>query len=113
NVYLVPDLPHTLLSVSKLWRDGHKVSFGPSSCTIATGSRGRTACIARLVGGVYSVVTEPQHEIHARHAQGLSAAALGRTLEMWHRRLGHVNNKDCQRQRSEGRWKCGTEGSVT
>ncbi|OWY95321.1 Copia-like retrotransposable element [Phytophthora megakarya] len=98
NVYLVDNLPHTLLSVSALLRQGLAVRFGPASCTI-TGPRGRTTCIARLEGGVYSVITVHQGE-HVAHR--LSAAALGQTLEMWHRRLGHVNYDTLKKMAKRG-----------
>ncbi|GMF23197.1 unnamed protein product [Phytophthora fragariaefolia] len=90
NVYLVDDLPNTLLSVSALLNDGLSVSFGRACSTIMS-SRGRTRCIARLDGGVYSVVTTERRDVDQHTAHGLSAAALGRTLEMGHRRLSHIN----------------------
>ncbi|KAG6957118.1 hypothetical protein JG687_00010193 [Phytophthora cactorum] len=88
NVYLVFELPHTLLSVSALWCEGHRVSFCSRSCTISTASGGQAGCIARLDGGVYTVVSARQSNPHQHTTRTLSATALGKTLEMWHHRLG-------------------------
>ncbi|KAJ0392372.1 hypothetical protein ATCC90586_010730 [Pythium insidiosum] len=92
NVYYVPNLPNTLLSVSQLALRGHRIDISANCCTVFHGSRRRVGCIARLDNGVYKVVTADD-QFSPSHSSALAAAVLARDLETWHRRLGHVNYK--------------------
>ncbi|KAG6621391.1 Retrovirus-related Pol Polyprotein from transposon TNT 1-94 [Phytophthora cinnamomi] len=58
NVYYVPGFESTLLAVSTLVKTGHGVEFSESSGTVYNGNRRRVGCVARLLNGVYSVITE-------------------------------------------------------
>jgi hypothetical protein len=81
NVYFVPEMTNTLISVSALWQSGHEEVFAADSCTISMGSRRRVGCVARLSDGVYCVVTEDGWPIDKQQAQAHSAAVLDKSLE--------------------------------
>jgi hypothetical protein len=97
NVFYVPEMTHTLLSVSKLLKSGHEIVFTASSCTVYRGRRRRVSCVARVRNGVYRVHTEDEPRQDSRSGSALAAQVLGRDLEMWHRRLGHVNYRTLKR----------------
>ncbi|KAG6975464.1 hypothetical protein JG688_00002367 [Phytophthora aleatoria] len=88
NVYYVPGLKNTLISISTLVQTGHLVEFTVSSCTVYNANRRRIGCIDRLLQGGYSVITEDA-EVMSPHAT--MGAVFVRDLEAWHRRLGYVN----------------------
>jgi hypothetical protein len=92
-VYYVPNFPKTLLSISTLIKSRHQVNFTELGCTIFKGNRRRVACIAREQDGVYPVLTAELAQSTRGYLEALAMSTLGRDLETWHRRLGHMNYK--------------------
>lgn len=97
NVYYVPELRNTLISVSKLVQAHQEVVFKPNSGTVFHGNRRRVGCIAQLDNGVYKIVTVEDANASSNRGLGLAARVLGQDLETWHRRLGHVNYRTLKR----------------
>lgn len=85
NVKLIPAMSHNLLSVSQIVRRGHEVRFtnqgvtvvDPEGTVIATGSHD-------IKNGLF---------LFQEHGdrRALSLASLPENLDIWHRRMGHLN----------------------
>lgn len=82
NVLCVPKLTTNLLSVSQLISKGNKVSFNNHGCEIFN-QAGVLVATASLLNGVYKL----------NMSESCSSAAVMISSEVWHRRLGHVNNQ--------------------
>lgn len=81
NIRYVPGLTTNLLSVSQMIRNGNKVIFNQSGCTIFD-SCNEPIASAALVNNVYKLLY--------RQTEALAMASA----EVWHRRLAHVNYRD-------------------
>lgn len=91
NVFCVPDLSTNLLSVSQLIKNGNSVIFDEQCCRIYNQNNDLVA-IANLANGVYKldIVQNPC----------LLSVSDKATTELWHRRLGHINNHDLEKMES-------------
>lgn len=99
NVYHVPTLTATLISVSQLVNSGHIVRFADNQWTVQHGKGGQDMCCAREVNGVYEILT-PESAPLTSATESAFVAALRRNpapLSVWHRRLGHLNLAACRR----------------
>ncbi|OWZ20010.1 Zea mays Retrotransposon Opie-2 [Phytophthora megakarya] len=88
NVYHVPNFLKTLLSISTLFRTVfssrmHSFSWNPRARGVQ----------ARVVNGVYQVLTPGNLSVSAGTTMATAFAVFGRDLETWHRRMGHMNYK--------------------
>ncbi|KAE8876583.1 hypothetical protein PF005_g14085 [Phytophthora fragariae] len=98
NVFFVPGLSSTLLSVFRLVEAGHHVVFDSASWQVTRGKTRRPVLMAVPRDGIYDVVT-PRSTLPT-----LAAAVVATTtrplrkesLENLHRRLGHLNYKRCR-----------------
>lgn len=91
DVYFVENFPKTLLSISTLLDSGYLVDFTRNGCTVFHGQSNRVVCVAPVVDGVYQVLVDG--DATGARPRGPTGVVLGRDLESWHRRLGHVNYK--------------------
>lgn len=80
GVLCVPSLTTNLLSVSQLMRNGNKVTFTESGCSIYN-KIGDLVAEACVVNGVYKLIM-PECLLAASAVSG----------NIWHRRLGHINS---------------------
>lgn len=78
EVLEVPDLAANLLSVSKICSKGFTVKFTESGCTVLD-ENGQVFASGTAEGGLYRLNRQVQN------------AFLSSELEVWHRRLGHLN----------------------
>ncbi|KAE9334788.1 hypothetical protein PF008_g13791 [Phytophthora fragariae] len=98
NVFFVPGLSSTLLSVFRLVEAGHHVVFDSASWQVTRGKTRRPVLMAVPRDGIYDVVT-PRSTLPT-----LAVAVVATTtrplrkesLENLHRRLGHLNYKRCR-----------------
>lgn len=100
NVYHVPTLAVTLLSVSQLVHSGHIVRFENNQWSVSRHPAKESFLQASEVNGVYEVVTpESAGAITDVEPGAAWLATLRRrvSLATWHRRLGHLNYGDCKR----------------
>jgi len=86
----VPKLHANLLSVSKLVSSGLKVQFNLNEC-IVKGSDGEAIAVAPREGNLYQMNFAKVHGADAAHLVQSPTGDGG--LELWHRRLGHLNEK--------------------
>ena len=83
NVWLVPKLERSLLSVTRIVQHGYSVIFTPQSCLI-TAQNGQHVLKAVDNGGIYLISSGTAQNV----------ALMGSIKEdshLWHRRLGHLN----------------------
>jgi hypothetical protein len=92
EVWYIPNLGKNLLSVRKVTERGAKVEFGLRGCQITTPDGQRTIK-ATQEGGLYVF----QASEHADLASGSSESGSFNSLELWHRRLGHLNVQDLKK----------------
>ncbi|KAJ0398347.1 hypothetical protein ATCC90586_006770 [Pythium insidiosum] len=104
NVFHVPGLSFTLLSVFRLVQGGNNVTFAHNEWRVTQGTARQTILQAKPVNGVYVVVSREDQieDIVAAAAveeetRKRTAAAQPESLEMIHRRLGHLNYGACRR----------------
>ena len=84
----VPMLQANLLSVSKLISSGSKVQFNKDGC-IVRAPHGEVIAMAPRQGNLYQMDFT---KVYAVDATNLAQASTNRgPLELWHRRLGHLN----------------------
>lgn len=102
NVYIVPTLPITLISVSQLVRAGDIVRFEDNYWSVKRGQRRRELLHAREVDGVYEVDTPDTLQRTASTSQAFASVHVNASLSEWHRRLGHLNYSDCRRLADSG-----------
>lgn len=89
NVYLVRGLPATLVSASKLDKEGMSVHIGQGVCTVRHRNTGQVVLTSKEENGVYPISCG---EGHIGPVSYLSFAR-GDSLENWHRRLGHISKR--------------------
>ena len=88
DVLHVPDLHSNLLSVSKLISRGLKVHFNSLGCVVRA-SNGEMLAVASLESNLYQLDTKVMHE--AETSSLAHSEANSHPLELWHKRLGHLN----------------------
>ena len=92
NTQLVPDLRTNLLSVSRITKHGFRVIFDESKATVLN-QGGKIKLIAKEKNGLY-VVEEPDGMIAVNETANFSKSSS--SLDVWHRRFGHLNTRDLQ-----------------
>jgi transposase InsO family protein len=90
DVLRVPKLHANLLSVSKILSSGCKVQFNMNVC-IVRAFDGEVIVIALRDGNLYQVTFTKVCEMHV--ANVAQTSIIDGALELWHRRLGHLNIK--------------------
>lgn len=88
NVYHVPDLRTNLLSVSKITNQGYKVMFDNQEAKVID-DRGKILMKAERRGDLYFVDEREE----ARLIEADSWNEPKNDIEVWHRRLGHLNEQ--------------------
>lgn len=86
DVLYVPQVATNLLSVSQLIKNGNKVIFGSDGCKIFN-KDALLIGVARLVDNMYKLYTELPKQCFIASGTPVSG-------ETWHRRLGHINEKE-------------------
>jgi hypothetical protein len=90
DVLHVPKLYANLLSVSKILSSGCKVQFNMNEC-IVRAFDGEVIAIALREGNLYQMTFTKVCEMHVANLAQIST--IDGALELWHRRLGHLNIK--------------------
>ncbi len=90
DVLHVPKLHANLLSVSKILSNGCKVQFNMNEC-IVRAFDGEVIAIALREGNFYQMTFTNVCEMHVTNLAQNST--IDGALELWHRRLGHLNIK--------------------
>ncbi|UYV69220.1 hypothetical protein LAZ67_6002864, partial [Cordylochernes scorpioides] len=91
NTLYVPDLRHSVLSVRQMIENGRKVVFNRSGCHIMD-MKGKLLIEGKKLGRLYYVQTTPSSPIDQNdHVSLASECKEELTLELWHKRLMHVN----------------------
>lgn len=83
NVLHVPGLQANLLSVSKMVKNGNKIVFDDSGCTILDKNTNKKIVHCIKENGVYKT--------NSANGAFLSTKQKGETAIMWPRKLGHLN----------------------
>jgi transposase InsO family protein len=86
----VPKLHANLLSVSKLVAQGLKVEFNNQGCVLATRSGEMIVTVPKL-GNLYQLEFKTVND--SSTASVAQAALVQDSMELWHKRLGHLNVK--------------------
>lgn len=81
DVLYAPEVGYTLVSIGRLEEAGFTTMFANGKCVIRDGDHTRIAEIPRNKNGLYKLVHEVEGEVHA--VENL-------TLDILHRRLGHI-----------------------
>lgn len=96
NISYAPDLAVNLLSVSEICSEGNTVEFSSQGCKIFN-PKGQLLVTGRVENGLY--------KLNAKTTAVANAVAKGgSSIELWHRRLAHLNIKSLKelRQMSTG-----------
>ena len=87
NTVYVPDLRTHLMLVARIYDKGFEVTFMKSSAVIRD-ENGIEKLYANRIDGLYYLQETPEV------ASAMSESDHSQKLELWHRRLGHLNVKD-------------------
>ncbi|UYV78316.1 hypothetical protein LAZ67_16000942 [Cordylochernes scorpioides] len=91
NTLYVPDMRHSVLSVRQMIENGRKVVFNRSGCHIMD-MKGKLLIEGKKLGRLYYVQTTPSSPIDQNDRVSLASECKEElTLELWHKRLMHVN----------------------
>ncbi|UYV65318.1 hypothetical protein LAZ67_3003933 [Cordylochernes scorpioides] len=91
NTLYVPDMRHSVLSVLQMIENGRKVVFNRSGCHIMD-MKGKLLIEGKKLGRLYYVQTTPSSPIDQNDRLSLASECKEElTLELWHKRLMHVN----------------------
>lgn len=90
NVLHLPECAANLLSVSKICEKGNKVIFDIDGCRIYSGND-KLLMQCKPRNGVY--------KFRADESRAFLASKRGGNLELWHKRLGHLNYDSMRRMR--------------
>ena len=88
HVLYVPKLTGNLFSVRAAVSRGNIVQFGKTRCWIRSGPHGKLLGTGSLVDKLYKLNCRSVSQ-----EQGLAAAEGLKELNMWHQRLGHINEQ--------------------
>lgn len=83
DVLYVPGIAANLLSVSKIVKNGHKVTFNANGCKV-TDTSGNIIATATEEGGIYKL---------NRTKKWTCIASISESHKLWHKRLGQMNRK--------------------
>ncbi len=92
EVLFSPDVPHTLVSVSRLDDTGYELVFGGGHCVIRRPDGQTIGKIPKVGRGLYRV----------EHEHGVYAAMDELTVEKFHRRMGHISPELARRLVEKG-----------
>ena len=87
----VPDLRTNLLSVGKITDNGFSVTFNKNKTTV-NDSEGKTKLTADRINGLY-YVRETSKRQNSNIQETVCSSWEIESLETWHRRLGHLNER--------------------
>ena len=85
DVKLIPDLSVNLLSVGCIVKQGHTVEFN-SKCVKIVNSKKEVIATGTNVDGLFKLDTKPLKNVAL-------ACSSKCSKELWHRRMGHLNNE--------------------
>jgi len=94
EAFFVPEFRISLLSVGQLNSHGYTTTFRSGICSIAD-AKGRKVLGANLEGGLYILSTDGSAYIS--EIRMLRTAPHSHTINMWQRRLVHLNHQDLRR----------------
>jgi len=94
EAFLVPEFRISLLSVGQLDSQGYTSTFRSGICSIAN-AKGQKVLGACLEDGLYILSTDGS--AHISEIRMLRTAPHSHTINMWHRRLAHLNHQDLKR----------------
>lgn len=97
DVLCVPGLTANLLSVSQITSFGNKVIFYSDSCEIRS-ANDELLATASCVDGLYKLDGFRPSSIE----RALAVVRSNESKELWHRRLGHLNETDLDKMRKGG-----------
>ncbi|KAJ0392613.1 hypothetical protein ATCC90586_010965 [Pythium insidiosum] len=104
NVFHVPGLSFTLISVFRLVQGGNNVTFADNEWRVTQGVARQTILQAKPMNGVYVVVSRNEQIKDLLAASAVSGGSRRKepavepeSIEMVHRRLGHLNYGACRR----------------
>ena len=101
QVHYMPGLTSTLVSVAMLTDAGYKVEFDRDGCVARPTSGNEPPLYGKREGGVYRVLIGNDDDDQAS-GQAALALATDRSLENWHRRLGHASYSAIRRMAKLG-----------
>lgn len=93
DVLCVPKLTANLLSVSEITKKDKSVLFTSRGCVIRD-SNGELLATGTMVDGLY--------RLDGKHDMAMAAIGSSKSMELWHRRLGHVNPSYLKKMRNGG-----------
>jgi len=91
EAFFVPEFRISLLSVGQLDSHGYTTTFRSGICSIAD-AKGQKILGANLEDGLYILSTDGS--AHVSELRMLRTAPHSHTINMWHRRLTHLNHQD-------------------
>jgi len=94
EAFFVLEFRISLLSVGQLDSHGYTTTFRSGICSIAD-AKGQKILGANLEDGLYILSTDGS--AHVSEIRMLRTAPHSHTINMWHRRLAHLNHQDLER----------------
>ena len=94
EAFFVPEFRISLISVGQLDSQGYTTTFRSGICSIAD-AKGQKVLGANLEYGLYILSTDGS--AHVSEIRMLRTAPHSHTINMWHRRLAHLNHQDLKR----------------
>ena len=94
EAFYVPEFRISLLSVGQLDSQASTMTFRSGICAIAN-AKGPKVLGANLEDGLYTLSTDGSANIS--EFRMLQTAPHSHTVNMWHRRLAHLNHQDLRR----------------
>ena len=94
EAFFVPEFRISLISVGQLDSQGYTTTFRSGICSIAD-AKGQKVLGANLEDGLYILSTDGS--AHVSEIRMLRTAPHSHTINMWHRRLAHLNHQDLKR----------------
>ena len=91
EAFFVPEFRISLLSVGQLDSHGYTTTFRSGICSIAD-TKGQKVLGANLEDGLYMLSTDGS--AHISEIRMLPTAPHSHMVNMWHRRLAHLNHQD-------------------
>jgi len=91
GAFFVPEFQISLLSVGQLDSHGYTTTFRSGICSMAD-AKGQKALSANLEDGLYILSTDGS--AHISEIKMLRTTSHSHSINMWHRRLAHLNHQD-------------------
>lgn len=106
DVKFVPDLRVNLLSISEIVKKGHVVSFDQDGCVIKKGDATLVKCAEER--GIYKI---PHGSKCALSSLDMKSNTDADDMLIWHRKLGHVNQRTLKDMKAIGLISYESDGS--